>query len=59
MKKFLPFPVVPRIDYFTPQKLDNIIDHSGDLKYIFDITPAALARFAYDNEINKSKNIAI
>ncbi len=58
-KKFLPFPVVPRIEYFTPQKLDNIIDHSGDLKYIFDVTPAALAKFAYDNEINKSKNIAI
>jgi cell division protein FtsA len=58
-KKYLPFPIVPRIDYFTPQKLHNIIDHSGDLKYIFDITPAALAKFAYDNEVNKSKNTAI
>jgi Ethanolamine utilization protein EutJ (predicted chaperonin) len=56
-KKYLPFPVVPRIEYFTPQKLDNIVDLSGDLKYIFDITPAALAKFAYDNEVNRSKNI--
>jgi len=58
-KKYLPFPVVPRIEYFTPQKLDNIVDLSGDLKYIFDITPAALAKFAYDNEVNRSKNIPI
>lgn len=58
-KKNLPFPVVPRIEYFTPDKLSNIIDHSGDLKYIFDITPAALAKFAYDNEVNKSKNIPV
>jgi len=56
-KKYLPFPVVPRIEYFTPQKLDNIVDLSGDLKYIFDITPAALTKFAYDNEVNRSKNI--
>lgn len=55
-KKYLPFPVVPKIDYFTPQKLDNIVDLSGDLKYVFDVTPCALAKFAYDNEINKSKN---
>jgi cell division protein FtsA len=56
-KKYLPFPIVPRIEYFTPQHLSNITDESGDLRYIFDITPCALAKFAYDNEVNKSKNI--
>jgi cell division protein FtsA len=56
-KKYLPFPIVPRIEYFTPQHLDNIVDLSGDLKYVFDITPCALAKFAYDNEVNRLKNI--
>jgi cell division protein FtsA len=56
-KKYLPFAIVPRIEYFTPQKLNGIVDLSGDLKHIFDVTPAALAKFAYDNEANKIKNI--
>ncbi len=56
-KKYLPFTVVPRIEYFTPQRLNSIVDLSGDLKHVFDVTPAALAKFAYDNEINKIKNI--
>jgi len=47
-KKFLPFPVVPKIDFFTPEKLDLIKDNSGNLKNIFDITPAALTKFIYD-----------
>lgn len=58
-KKYLPFPVVPRIEYFTPQKLNGIVDLSGELKYVFDVTPASLAKFAYDNEINKLKNNGI
>ena len=47
-KKFLPFPVVPKIEYFTPEKLENIKDNSGELKHVFDITPASLAKFVYD-----------
>lgn len=47
-KKFLPFPVVPKIDFFTPEKLDCIKDNSGNLRNIFDITPAALTKFVYD-----------
>jgi cell division protein FtsA len=50
-KKFLPFPVVPKIDFFTPEKLDNIKDNSGNLRHIFDITPASLAKFVYDTEV--------
>ncbi|MHC1716581.1 MAG: cell division FtsA domain-containing protein [Candidatus Dojkabacteria bacterium] len=50
-KKFLPFSVVPKIEFFTPEKLDNIKDNSGDLRNIFDITPASLSKFVYDNEI--------
>lgn len=47
-KKFSRFPVVPKIDYFTPDKLENITDSSGELKHIFDITPASLTKFVYD-----------
>ena len=50
-KKFLPFSVVPKIEFFTPEKLDNIKDNSGELRNIFDITPASLAKFVYDNEV--------
>jgi cell division protein FtsA len=50
-KKFLPFPVVQKIDFFTPEKLDNIKDNSGNLRHIFDITPASLAKFVYDTEV--------
>lgn len=48
-KKFLPFPVVPKIDFFTPARLENITDNSGELKNVFDITPASLTKFVYDN----------
>jgi cell division protein FtsA len=57
-KKLLPFPVVPQVKIFTPDLLSNINDSSGKLKHIYDITPAALAKFAYDQEIEKS-NISI
>jgi len=57
-KKYLPFPVVPKIENFTPDKLNNIVDKSGDLRNIYDITPSALAKFAYDKELdNKNYNI--
>jgi hypothetical protein len=57
-KKYLAFPVVPKIEVFTPNKLNNIIDKSGDLRNIYDITPSALAKFAYDKELD-SKNYNI
>ncbi len=57
-KKALPFPVVPQTKIFTPKLLSNITDSSGKLKNIYDITPASLAKFAYDQEIEK-KNINI
>ena len=47
-KRHLPFPVVPKIEYFTPEKLDTVTDSSGNLKHVFDITPASLAKFVYD-----------
>ncbi len=52
-KRYLPFPVVPKIEFYTPNKLESVTDSSGDLKNIFDITPAALAQFAYNKEISK------
>jgi cell division protein FtsA len=47
-KKVLPFAVVPKIEFFTPEKLENITDTSKDLRNVFDITPASLAKFVYD-----------
>lgn len=47
-KKALPFAVVPKIEFFTPEKLENITDISKDLRNVFDITPASLAKFIYD-----------
>lgn len=58
-KKHLPFPVVPKIEYFKPENLNNIVDSSGSLKHVFDITPASLSKFAYDSEIGKNKNVII
>lgn len=52
-KKLLPFPVVPQIKMFNPDMLSNINDSSGKLKHLYDITPAALAKFAYDQEMEK------
>jgi cell division protein FtsA len=52
-KKLLPFPIVPKINIFTPNLLSNINDSSGKLKHVYDITPAALAKFAYDQEAEK------
>ncbi|HCC67643.1 TPA: hypothetical protein DEP90_00270, partial [Patescibacteria group bacterium] len=57
-KRLLPFPVVPQTKIYSPNLLSNITDSSGKLKNIYDITPASLAKFAYDQEIEK-KNINI
>jgi len=54
-KKYLPFTVVPKIEMFTPNQLRGVRDNSGELKNIYDITPASLAKFAYDKEIDKKK----
>lgn len=47
-KKTLPFAVVPRIEFFTPEKLDHISDSSKELRNVFDITPASLSKFIFD-----------
>lgn len=54
-KRYLPFPVVPKIEMYTPNLLKSVTDNSGDLKYVYDITPASLAKFAYDMELDKVK----
>ncbi|HEQ65227.1 MAG TPA: hypothetical protein ENN64_00150 [bacterium] len=46
--RLLPFTNVPKINIFLPNKLSEIIDDSGDLINPYDVTPAALAKFAYD-----------
>ncbi|MDY0097049.1 MAG: cell division FtsA domain-containing protein [Candidatus Dojkabacteria bacterium] len=57
-KKYLPIAVVPKIDMFTPNLLGSVVDNSGDLQNLYDITPASLAKFLYDMEIDrKKKNI--
>jgi cell division protein FtsA len=52
-KQLLPFPLVPQIKIFRPELLSNINDSSGKLKHVYDITPASLAKFAYDQEMEK------
>ena len=54
-KKFLPFAVVPKIELFTPNQLKGIRDNSGQLQNVYDITPASLAKFVYDMEIDRMK----
>ncbi len=54
-KKYLPFTVVPKIEMFTPNQLRGVRDNSGELQNIYDITPASLAKFVYDMEIDKKK----
>ncbi len=54
-KKYLPFTVIPKIDMFTPDLLGSIKDNSGELQNIYDITPASLAKFVYDMEIDRTK----
>lgn len=54
-KKDLPFTVVPKIEMFTPDLLGAVTDNSGKLENVYDITPASLAKFVYDMEIDKAK----
>jgi cell division protein FtsA len=54
-KRYLPFAVVPKIDMFTPNLLGAVVDNSGELENLYDITPASLAKFVYDMEIDKTK----
>ncbi len=54
-KKFLPFAVVPKIEMFTPSQLKGVRDNSGQLQNVYDITPASLAKFVYDMEIDRLK----
>ena len=46
--RLLPFTSVPKIDKFLPKQLGMLVDESGDLKEVFDVTPASLAKFAFD-----------
>lgn len=54
-KKYLPVTVVPRIEMFTPNLLGSIVDNSGELQNLYDITPASLAKYLYDMEIDREK----
>lgn len=53
--KLLPFASVPKITLFTPAKMDRIVDESGDLNHIYDVTPAALTLFAWDKINNPNE----
>lgn len=54
--KLLPFTTVPKVILFTPSKLDHLIDESGDLNHIYDVTPSSLTLFAYDKLKNPTKH---
>lgn len=46
--KFLPFASIPKVTLFLPNRLDEVFDRSGNINNTFDVTPLALAKFAYD-----------
>lgn len=46
--RLLPFASVPKINIFLPNRLDGVVDESGQLTNAFDVTPVSLAKFAYD-----------
>jgi hypothetical protein len=52
--RLLPFAAVPKINIFLPNKLDGVTDSSGKAVHTYDITPIALAKFAYDKLKNPS-----
>ncbi len=57
-KRYLPIALVPKIDMFTPNLLGTVTDNSGSLENLYDITPASLAKFLYDMEVDrKTKDI--
>lgn len=53
-KKYLPVAVIPKIEMFTPNLLGSVVDNSGELENLYDITPASLAKFIYDMEIDRT-----
>lgn len=53
--RLLPFVAVPKINIFLPNRLDGIQDLSGQLTNAYDVTPAALAKFAYDKMIHPER----
>ncbi|MBP6976041.1 pilus assembly protein PilM [Candidatus Dojkabacteria bacterium] len=53
-KKYLPIAVIPKIEMFTPNLLGSVVDNSGELENLYDITPASLAKFLYDMEIDRT-----
>lgn len=50
--KLLPFSIIPKIELIRPDKLENVVDESEMLVNTYDVTPAALAKFAYDKMKN-------
>ena len=46
------FPSIPKIQLFLPERLYEVQDRTGQLNKPFHVTPAALARFAYDKYNN-------
>jgi cell division protein FtsA len=50
--KLLPFAAVPKVEFISPDQLVNLSDESGELKYIYDVTPASLSLFAFDKMKN-------
>lgn len=49
--QLLPFEVIPKIQPFLPSDLEAVIDEANNLNSVYDITPVALAKFAYDKTI--------
>jgi len=50
--KLLPFLAIPKVNILLPNRIDGVTDLSGDIKNAYDITPIALAKFAYDKVKN-------
>ncbi|MEI6039806.1 MAG: cell division FtsA domain-containing protein [Candidatus Berkelbacteria bacterium] len=46
--KNLPFARRPTVHFIKPQDVENIIDQTGDLTHLWDITPMSLANMAID-----------
>lgn len=46
--KGLPFAKVPDVQYIKPEQVSNIIDKTGSLQGVQDVTPMALANIALD-----------
>ncbi len=52
--KLLKFNSVPQINLFLPNRLEGIVDSTGEATNSFDITPIALAKFYHDKLLNPS-----